>query len=46
MRVNQEQARAPEFGGKPRQNVEPSRWFCISACSPACSPAQLPSLGN
>jgi hypothetical protein len=37
---------APEFGGKPRQNVEPSRWLCISACSPARDQAQLPSLGN
>jgi hypothetical protein len=37
---------APEIGGKPRQNVEPSRWLCISACSPARDQAQLPSLGN
>jgi hypothetical protein len=29
----QSRSRAPEFGGKPRQNVEPSRWFCISACT-------------
>ena len=37
---------APEIGGNPRQNVEPSRWLCISACSPARDQAQLPSLGN